>query len=212
MRFLQIIVLAVLVVGAAPQTTPRADVLAAIDHWQNRTSTRDSILKIGGDPLPALVSIANSKDESVIHRTHAIGLLATFHDARAEAGFIQLTNDGNPMFRCFGLQSLSELKSRGAVPTLISKLDDRETCMTMNSTDPPQKSPIYVSDEAVRLLELVTGQSFEPKFMYGHRKTEPWKKWWLEQKADTPSQLPKEMVRVFDGVGSLEMGMSQLRC
>ena len=208
MRFLQIIVLAILAVSAAPQTTPRADVLAAIDHWQNRTSARDSILKIGGDPLPALVSIANSKDEPVIHRTRAIGLLATFHDARAEAGLIQLTNDGNPMFRCFGLQSLSELKSRGAVPILISKLNDRETCLTMNSSDPPHESPIYVSDEAVRLLELVTGQSFEPNFVYGHRKTEPWKKWWLEQKTANPSKLPEEMVRVFDGVGSFDKGRS----
>jgi hypothetical protein len=191
MKLCQTAVLLALVIGIPAQTTSRSDIGSAIDSWQSLASTRDSILKIGRDPLPALASIANSKDESVIRRTHAIELLATFHDTRAEAGLTQVTNDRDPTFRCLGLQSLVELKSRDAIPTLINKLGDHDTCMKMNSTDPPRRYNVYVSDEAVRLLELVTGQSFDPTFVYGHRKTEPWKKWWRQQRALPSSSIPR---------------------
>jgi hypothetical protein len=146
---------------------------------------------MGGDPVPALVAIANLKDESFAHRAHAISLLATFHNSRAEAGLTQITNDSDPTLRCLGLQSLVESQSRNSIPTLINKLEDHETCLTKNSTDPPGKYPVYVSDEAVRLLELVTGLSFDREELGSHRKTQPWKEWWLKQKTTSSSPPPK---------------------
>jgi hypothetical protein len=183
-----IIILSVVASGAAAQTASRSDVEVAIGSWQSRASTRAAILKIGGDPIPALVSIASSKDESVLHRTHAIAVLATLQSPSSELGLKQLTNGSDPVFRCFALQSLVELKSRDAIPTLIDKLEDHDTCFKLNASDPPREYDIYVSDEAVRLLEFVTGRSFEPKFICGHRKTQPWKAWWLKQKA-SPSPV-----------------------
>jgi hypothetical protein len=192
MRFCQTIVLLLFASSALAQTSSRSEVAAAIDSWQSRASISAAILKISGDPGPALVAIANSKDESTIHRTHAISLLATIKSSGAEFGLEELANVGEPVFRCLGLQSLVELKSRDAIPTLINKLRDHDTCMKLNSSDPPREYDIYVSDEAVRLLELVTGQSFEPNFIYGHRKTEPWKKWWVKQKAVSSTPQPKD--------------------
>jgi hypothetical protein len=50
------------------------------------------------------------------------------------------------------------------------------------STDPAEEHQVYVSDEAVRLLEQITGQSLDKEATNGHRSTKPWKDWWAKQK------------------------------
>ena len=162
----------------AAQIPQRSEIAAALDAWAGRAGTRDAISKISRDPLPALIYIAQSIGESEIHRSHALALLATFKDARSGRALDQIANDSNPTYRCLALQSLAELKSRGAVPTLISRLDDQGTCIRTRITDPAEERDVYVSDEAVRLLEQVTGQSFAQESGDGHRPTKPWKDWW----------------------------------
>jgi hypothetical protein len=177
--------------GVAAQTAPRSDVVAAIDSWQTRTATRDAISRVGGDPVPILISIASSKTEPGVRRTHAIALLATFRDPRSEHALNEETNDGDPRYRCLALQSLVEQQSRYAIPALIKKLDDRGACMKSRSSDPSTEIDVYVSDEAVRLLELVTGISFEHANGATHKETQPWKDWWLKTKATQSSPKPK---------------------
>lgn len=173
----------------AAQTSLRSTIAEALDAWSGRAATRASILKITSDPVPMLVTIAKSKSESDIRRTHAIALLATFTGKPSERALGQIANDPNPRYRCLGLQSLAEQKASSAVPMLISKLDDHSTCMKTVSTDPAEEHYVYVSDEAVRLLEQITGQSFGQESGNGHRLTKPWKEWWTKQKA-TSSKPP----------------------
>ena len=160
----------------------RSQVEAALDSWSGRASTRDAILKITRDPVPALIGIAKSKRGSELRTAHAINLLATFKTQQSEHALGQIAKDGTPKFRCLALQALSELNSRHAIPVLINKLYDHAVCMTIVSTDPPKENGVYVSDEAVRLLEQITGQSFDQDSTDGHRATKPWKEWWAARK------------------------------
>jgi HEAT repeats len=177
--------------AAAAQTSPPPDVVAAIDSWQTRAATRDAISRVGGDPVPILISIASSKTEPDVRRTHAIALLATFRDPRSEHALNQETNDGDPRYRCLALQSLVEQQSRRAIPALIKKLDDHAACMKSRSSDPSTEIDVYVSDEAVRLLELVTRISFEHANGGTHKETQPWKDWWLKEKTTRSNPNPK---------------------
>ena len=199
MKFCQAIIgLLVAALSVMAQTSPRSKVAAAIDSWETRASTRAAIVKIGGDPMPALVAIIESKQDPYVRKWHAILLLPTFKSSGAELGIKEIINVGEPIFRCFALEALVELKSRDAVPILIVKLDDHDTCRQENSSDPARQSDISVSDEAVRLLEHVTGLSFDGEQFGSHRKTEPWKKWWMKQKGAHPAQLLRTKTRIFD--------------
>ena len=171
-------VLAGLLNVAAFQTSIRSRVEAALDAWTSRAATRDAVLKISRTPVPALAIIAKSAGEADMRRRRAISLLGTFEGVSSEHALVELTDDREPMYRCLAMQSLAELDSRGAIPVLIRKLDDETVCMRMASTDPPRESDVYVSDEAVRLLEQLTKQSFDQESPEGHRLTRPWKEWW----------------------------------
>ena len=164
------------------QMSVRSQVEAALDSWSSRENTRDAILKINHDPLSVLIAIANSKREPEVRRSHAIALLATFKEARSERALDQLADDSSPKYRCLALHSLAEQQSHSVLPVLIRKLDDQAVCMKAVSTDPAEEQEVYVSDEAVRLLEQITGQSFDQETTIGHRATKPWKEWWAKQK------------------------------
>jgi hypothetical protein len=186
LRILILLVIGIPVAGLVAQDPQLSQIQAAVDTGSSRTNIRDAILKITPDPVPALICIVSSKDEPEFRRRRAIALLGTFHSDQSEHALDQLTDDPEPFYRCLALQSLVELKSRIAVPVLIRKLDDPTACMTQVSTDPAEEHDVYVSDEAVRLLEDITGRSFEREPIYGHRKTKPWKKWWAKQKKSPP--------------------------
>ena len=170
------------------QPPVRSQVETALDSWSDRTEARDAVLKVTGDPVPVLGSIAGSKDSPDTRRFHAIALLATFKTEDSEHALNRLAEDLNPKCRCAALRSLAELETRRALPVLIRKLDDQAVCMENASTDPPEGRAVYVSDEAVRLLEQITGQSFAPGWVKGHRTTQPWRKWWAEQRVSGEGQ------------------------
>jgi len=174
----------------AGQTTIASKVDAALDSWASRNNTRVAVLKITANPVPLLASIAESNGEPDIRRSRAIALLATFKVTTSERALIQLVDDSTPKFRCLALQSLTELNSHVALPVLVRKLDDKAICMKLTMTDPAREQEVYVSDEAVRLLEMITGQTFGKEPKAGHRATNPWKEWWSKQRLASQLHLP----------------------
>jgi HEAT repeats len=160
---------------------------AVIEAWSSRSETRSAILSVTPHPVHILVDIAKSKREPDVRRIHAIALLGTFNDSSSIRALDQLTNDKDPKYRCLALESLAEAASGNAISVLITKLDDQEVCMKDVATDPAVEREVFVSDEAVRLLEQVTGYSFEPKYDRGHRATQPWEKWWSKRKVSKPN-------------------------
>ena len=166
---------------AVGQVSVLSQVEAALDSWSGRESTRHAILRTVDDPVPLLATIAQSSRESDVRRSHAIALLATFKVALSQDALVKLADDNLPKNRCLALQSLVELNSDSALPVLIRKLEDQAVCMKVTATDPARERDVYVSDEAVRLLEKITGQSFNRDSDTGHRTTTKWKAWWSKQ-------------------------------
>jgi len=152
-----------------------------LDAEPDRSRLRAAVVAAGDSHLGALTSIARS-DESDIRRIRAVEVLATFNCAESVATLDRLTDDRVPEVRCYALRSIAEFPSLTSVPILIAKLDDRDTCMDMVATDPARTFPVFVSDEAVRLLEGVVRRSFEPgdHQVGDHRMTDPWKEWWRD--------------------------------
>ncbi|HZR32726.1 MAG TPA: HEAT repeat domain-containing protein [Terriglobales bacterium] len=165
------------------QTSVQSQVESILDSGSSRSETRDLILKISDHPVPVLLSIAQSTGESHVRRTRAINLMAAFKTEESERALAEIAEHGNARLRCSALQAFVELKSRDAIPMLIKKLDDQAVCMQTVETDPARQYDVYVSDEAVRLLEQITRQSFGEKSADGHRATKPWKEWWSKQGA-----------------------------
>lgn len=174
-----------LVVGAKAQaTTPiQAQIESILDSWQSRTVAREAVLKAGSESevLSALGTIAGSGKQPFGRRSHAIALLATFKNSQSVKLLARVAKTGKPPHRCGAIQALAEIASKATLPVLVSKLDDHSVCMQIQSTDPARTSDVYVSDEAVRALEHVTGQSFGQESSPGHRATQPWKDWWAKQ-------------------------------
>jgi len=165
------------------ETAARSQIEAALDSWSTRESTRVAILKISQHPVSLLIAISKSAREPGLRRLHAIALLGTFQTGESENALSQLSDDRDAQYRCLALHSIAELKSQKTLPVLIRKLDDHAVCMKEVSTDPAEEHSIYVSDEAVRLLVLITGQSFSQETTGAHRATKPWKEWWAKQSA-----------------------------
>jgi hypothetical protein len=169
------------------QTSVDSSVRRALDAWTGRDSVRSEILKITATPVPLLTAIAKSKEEPASRRSRTISLLATFPTAETRTALAHLTDDESPEIRCFALRSLVEVESQNAIRVLINKLDDDAVCMKRISTDPPREDEVYVSDEAVRLLEIVTRKTLGTESRSGHRATLPWKEWWSKQQANRSS-------------------------
>jgi len=166
-----------------------ADIEAALDGWIDRTSAREQVLKAINQPVRLLVEIAGSQDQPELRRTHAIALLGTFSNEQSVKGLARLAaKEGRPQYRCLALQALAESKPARALQVLVSSLDDHAICMKEVSTDPGRSEDVYVSDEAVRLLERVTNKKFENKSPSPHRATAPWKRWWREQRRTESSR------------------------
>ena len=170
-----------LTVGAG-QTPLQSQVESSLDSGSSRAEIHDLIVKMTDNPVPVVAEIAQSDHESYARRTRAIYLLATFKTKRSGDILTEIAEHSSATLRCPALEALAELRSKDAIPTLIRKLDDRAVCMQKTLTDPPRQQEVYVSDEAVRLLEQVTGQSFLQERADGHRPTKPWKDWWAKQK------------------------------
>jgi hypothetical protein len=168
--------------------TTRSQIEAALDSWSGRPKTRLAVLEITRDPIPSLAIIAQSPRESYSRRMHSISLLATFKARESETALVQIAKHAGPEFRCVALQALAELDPQRAIPVLIRKLDDHSICMRMASTDPAAVLDVYVSDEAVRLLELTTGQSFGAESIEGHRSIRPWKDWWTSKRSKSKAK------------------------
>lgn len=170
------------------QTGPtRAEVQAAIDSWSSRANTREAIVKMGGDAVPVLVSIAIDEQDSIqsiARRRRAIWLLGTFRTDESIRGLTRIADCKEPMYRCEALRALAEIDLPPIVRALIRKLDDHDVCMRFVSTHQPEEFGVYVSDVAVNVLEDATHLSFEkkpPPEAPCHRATEPWKRWWAKQ-------------------------------
>ena len=164
------------------QTSVQSQVESVLDSGPGRDESHALVSKISDHPVPVLMSIARSKRGSYVRRTRAIYLLATFKTQESERALAELAEHSSAAFRCPALRAFVELKSQEAIPMLISRLDDHAVCMQTSITDPAREQDVYVSDEAVRLLEQLTGQSFEQQSANGHRATKPWKDWWAKQK------------------------------
>ena len=167
---------------AVSQKSVQSQVESVLDSGPGREKGHDLISKITDHPVAVLMSIAQSTQGSYVRRTRAIYLMATFRTNESERALAELAERGSPEFRCPALDAFVEMKSQDAIPLLISKLDDHAVCMHTSLTDPAREQDVIVSDEAVRLLERVTGQSLEKVTANGHRATTPWKDWWTKQK------------------------------
>jgi len=166
---------------ASGQTAILSQVAAELDSWTSRDTARVAVLKITSNPVPLLADVAQSKNEPDIRRSRSISLLATFKVPASQRALVQLADDPTPKFRCLALQSLTELDSHVALPVLVRKLDDEAVCMKDTITGPERGRDVYVSDEAVRLLEMTPGKNFDKDSKAVHRATKPWKEWWAKR-------------------------------
>lgn len=167
---------------AVCQTSVQSQIESILDSGPGLSKSHDLVSKITDDPVPVLSNIAQSNGGSYVRRTRAIYLLSTFRTENSEHALVELVEHSSATLRCPALQAFVDLKSKDAIPMLVGKLDDHAVCMQTEVTDPPRQYDVYVSDEAVRLLEQITGQSFGERAADGHRETQPWKNWWAKQK------------------------------
>ncbi len=164
------------------QTSVQAQMESVLDSGPGREKSHELVSKISDNPVPILMRIAQSTEGSYVRRTRAIFLMATFKTEESASALVEIATQGEPTFRCPALQAFAELKGKTAIPLLTGRLDDHTICMHTALTDPAREQDVYVSDEAVRLLEQVTGHSFGRVSPDGHRATKPWKKWWARHK------------------------------
>jgi len=157
-----------------------------IDSWEGRPTARESLLKVGSEPevLKALGAIAASSRQPFMRRRHAIGVLATFKSDQSVGLLARVAESAEALYRCDAIQALAEIATKSTVPVLVGKLDDHSVCMQFQFSDPASTADVYVSDEAVRALESVTGQTFGQKSSDSHRVTNPWKSWWAKQQRE----------------------------
>jgi len=155
----------------------------ALSKWQSRATTREELLRLDCDIVENLGDIAKNTSELLPIRLRALNLLATFQGDRVFKEFCALADNETPIIRCLTMQALVELAPQKSVVILIQKLDDHAPCVRIGSSHNRINAEVFVSDEAVRLLENVTGLSFEEeRFPGDHRNTKPWKEWWKKQK------------------------------
>jgi HEAT repeat protein len=172
------------VLNGQPAQEIRSQIEAILESWSDREAGRLAVSERGPEGVKALVSIAVSPEQTHLRRSRAISLLGTFNTSEAVRGLTRITEDRKPLYRCLALQALAELRSEETLEAVISKLDDRAVCMKTVSTDPAREEDVFVSDEAVRALERITGLSFEQECPThkGHRATQPWKQWWEKRR------------------------------
>jgi len=164
------------------QASIRTEVEAVLEsRWTNGDTAHEAIQKLGDQAFSVLISVATNDQEPYLRRWRAVFLLGKFDTEESADALAVVADSKHPLFRCYALQSIANLDKRRAIPVLIRKLDDQSVCMNIVVTDPAREYDVYVSDEAVRLLELVTARRFQKQtgdVPIRHRATKPWKKWW----------------------------------
>ena len=170
-----------LLLGAIPDGDCRASVERILDSWTNRAAAR-AVLPPDGECLARLGDVAGDGTEGYQRRSRAVSLLATVKSPASVAALRKIAEDPDPAWRCRALQALAEIGSEEVVPILVARLEDRAVCMTVTASHTAREQPVFVSDEAVRALETVTGLSFGsgPR-RGGHRDPNPWRKWWRKK-------------------------------
>lgn len=184
---LTVLVLAVCWVGvwglAQDQPALKQQITAALDAIVNISESVITMKKLGAstpDLAHVLGTIATDRSETHQHRWRAMLALGQVDDISSATSLVGLLDDPKPFYRCTAIQSLSAIKSQAAVPFLVGKLTDKMTCLQLEQSHRPSL-PVFVSDEAVRALEVITGYSFETEkdlARIGHRSVQPWQTWW----------------------------------
>ncbi len=153
-----------------------------LDATTDRARLHDSVTAMGKPGMRALILIAMSADQTCSRRDRAIGLLGSFRCRESVTALEHLTEDEDPSVRRRALEAIAEHPLPVSAPVLVRHLSDPEVCLHLVVTDPAREYDIYVSDEAVRHLERLTGLSFDGNELAAgvHRATEPWKRWWVK--------------------------------
>jgi hypothetical protein len=128
-----------------------------------------------------VIRIAKQVDASFVSRDRAIYVLGQLNTPETLQVLKSLTTDKEPLLRCLSMYQIAATKKSGAVSILLGKLDDNETCITMTSNHPRSDTPVSVSEEAARLLDLVTGTT-PPTSESRLQAVARWKNWWSAQR------------------------------
>ena len=168
------------------QTDAHSSVEQALDVWQSREVAHEKVAALGREGVAELLKIAVDDSQHLKIRWHAVTLLPTFHRGNPEvlpALESILTKAKPSTYRCFALHSLSQI-GREALPVVVEALDDNSVCMQSTVTH-TGTFDVYVSDEAVRILEKLTGRTLEedqPVWKKPHRNADLWRVWWRENR------------------------------
>jgi hypothetical protein len=171
------------------------------DSGPGREKSHELVSKISDHLVPLLMSPNPRKDHMHGERVRSICWLRS----RLKNQIAELAAHGSPAFRCPALQAHVELKSQDAIPLLIGRLDDHAVCMHATVTDPAREQDVHVSDEALHLLEQVTGQFLDRVSTNGHWATKPWKNWWAKQSPHASRAVPCAM---YGPVQIVDCGLS----
>jgi len=175
-----------------------AKVEKALDEWSSRESARQSIVGMSVRAQSALRSIALEENQSHLRRQRAISLLGTFGDPESTGTLNIIAKSDKPIYRCFALHALAEIGTEEALSIFVNKLDDKSVCMKSVWTDPHEEEDVLVCDEAIRLLEHVTGLPLATKAGRNER-IKVWKQWW----DDRSNQPGKDLDRFPTQLGRL---------
>jgi hypothetical protein len=148
-----------------------------LDGWKDRMIARQRLFQIGPESQAALQSVALANNQSPLRRRRAISLLGTLGNAESIKTLADICNIDPPSYRCYAMHAMSEIGTEDTLPIFIRKLDDRTICLKRTYTDPAEEEDILVCDEAIRLLERITGQSLAAE-KDRDEKIRMWKTWW----------------------------------
>jgi hypothetical protein len=148
-----------------------------LDEWKDRGTARQHLFQIGPEAQVALQFVAISDKQSFLRRSRAISLLGTIGNSESIKVLGEISINDRSAFRCRSMQALAEIGTEETLHIFMQKLDDSSVCMQSVQTDPAEKEDILVCDEAIRLLERITGQSLAAD-KDRKEKIYLWKAWW----------------------------------
>lgn len=155
----------------------RNEVEAILDEWKDRVTARQHLIRLGDEAQPMLQLIAITENQPELRRRRAIYLLGTLSNSESIKTLAHISNADPPCFRCFAMHAMAEIRTEDVLDNFIKKLDDKDICMYRVYSDPHEEEDVLVCDEAIRLLEKITGLSLGT----GKDRAEKiriWKAWW----------------------------------
>jgi hypothetical protein len=152
------------------------DVGVLLDDWKDRATARQRLIQLGPEAQAALQSVAIANNEAMLRRRRAISLLATIGNSESIKTLDAISNMDPPAYRCFALQALAEIGTEETLPVFMRKLEDKTVCM-YKAASHAETEDILVCDEAIRLLEHLTGLSLAVE-KDRVEKIDKWKAWW----------------------------------